>query len=221
MAGAASGRSPTTSTSSIPATAVRAPRPAGSQVEEDRLDFGEARYDLCVAVGTLDTVNDLPLALQLIGRSLRAGRAADRRDCRRQQPCRRLRASLHRGRPRGQAGSLRASTRGSTPASLAQLLAAAGFAMPVVDVDRVTLRYARLRRARSATCGPWAATVGAGANVRRRLDQDPARALPATPFARAGDDGRDRGSRGNPPFSRLEANNRGKRRINLVTPINS
>ena len=34
--------------------------------EEDRFDFGEQRYHLCVAVGTLDTVNDLPAALRLI-----------------------------------------------------------------------------------------------------------------------------------------------------------
>ena len=33
----------------------------GEQIEEDRFDFGEERYDLCIAIGTLDSVNDLPL----------------------------------------------------------------------------------------------------------------------------------------------------------------
>ena len=42
----------------------------GIAVEEDRHDFGEAQYDLCIAVGTLDTVNDLPLALHMIRRAL-------------------------------------------------------------------------------------------------------------------------------------------------------
>ena len=43
--------------------ALFASQAGGTQVEEDRHDFGEARYDLCLAIGTLDTVNDLPLAL--------------------------------------------------------------------------------------------------------------------------------------------------------------
>ena len=55
-----------------------ASRAGGAQVEEDRHDFGERRYDLCVAIGTLDTVNDLPLALQLLGRSLRPDRKSTR-----------------------------------------------------------------------------------------------------------------------------------------------
>lgn len=111
----------------------------GQQAEEDRHDFGEARYDLCVAIGTLDTVNDLPLALQLVRRALRddapligalaggnslsafrsalieAGRKTDR--------------IVARAHPR------------IDPSSLAQLLTAAGYSMPVVDVDRVTIRY--------------------------------------------------------------------------------
>jgi NADH dehydrogenase [ubiquinone] 1 alpha subcomplex assembly factor 5 len=114
----------------------------GVFAEEDRYDFGEGEYDICVAVGTLDTVNGLPLALHLIhralvpgglligamagGQSLPALRAAlieaDRLSGR----------AVARTHPRVEA------------ASLAGLLTAAGFAMPVVDVDRVSLRYARL-----------------------------------------------------------------------------
>jgi NADH dehydrogenase [ubiquinone] 1 alpha subcomplex assembly factor 5 len=111
----------------------------GEQVEEDHHDYGEKRFDLCVAIGTLDTVNDLPIALQLIGRSLRPdspliGAIAGGDSL----PA--LRASLiEAGRAEG---SVFARTHPRIePASLAQLLGAAGFKMPVVDVDRVRLRY--------------------------------------------------------------------------------
>jgi hypothetical protein len=114
----------------------------GAQVEEDHHDFGERRYDLCLAIGTLDTVNDLPLALQLLRRSLRTdapliGAIAGGNSL----PA--LRASLiEAGRTEGKVVA-RTHPR-IEPASLAQLLGAAGFAMPVVDVDRVRLRYADL-----------------------------------------------------------------------------
>ena len=119
-----------------------ASRAGGVHAEEDRFDFGESAFDLCVAVGTLDTVNDLPLALRLIHRALVPGglligamagghsfpilRAAlieaDRLSGR----------AVARTHPRVEA------------ASLAGLLTAAGFSMPVIDVDHVTLRYSRL-----------------------------------------------------------------------------
>lgn len=111
----------------------------GQQVEEDRHDFGEKRFDLCVAIGTLDTVNDLPLALQLLGRSLQPdspliGAIAGGNSL----PA--LRTSLiEAGRAEGMVVA-RTHPR-IEPASLAQLLGAAGFTMPVVDVDRVRLRY--------------------------------------------------------------------------------
>jgi SAM-dependent methyltransferase len=47
------------------------PRRANHAVDEDRLDFGSACFDLVVAVGTLDTVSDLPGALLLMRRALR------------------------------------------------------------------------------------------------------------------------------------------------------
>jgi NADH dehydrogenase [ubiquinone] 1 alpha subcomplex assembly factor 5 len=111
----------------------------GQQIEEDRHDLGEDRFDLCVAIGTLDTVNDLPLALQLLRRSLRPdspliGAIAGGNSL----PA--LRATLiQAGREEGQVVA-RTHPR-IEPASLAQLLGAAGFKMPVVDVDRVRLRY--------------------------------------------------------------------------------
>ena len=114
----------------------------GRQGEEDRFDFGEDRYDLAVAVGTLDSVNDLPLALQLIRRSLRpAGILIGAIAGGNSLPA--LRASLiEAGRSRGR---VVARTHPRIEASaLTGLLAAAGFSMPVVDVDRVTLRYSDL-----------------------------------------------------------------------------
>ena len=119
-----------------------AERASGLQAEEDRHDFGENQYDLCVAVGTLDTVNDVPLALQLIGRSLRPdapliGAIAGGNSLPK------LRASLiEAGRSTGRVVG-RTHPR-IEPAAMAQLLNAAGFAMPVVDVDRVRLRYENL-----------------------------------------------------------------------------
>jgi SAM-dependent methyltransferase len=114
----------------------------GEQAEEDRFDFGEDRFDLCLAIGTLDSVNDLPLALRLIGRALRAdapfiGAIAGGNSL----PT--LRASLIEACRA--TGRIAARTHPRIdPSSLAQLLSAAGFNMPVVDIDRVTLRYERL-----------------------------------------------------------------------------
>lgn len=111
----------------------------GRQVEEDRFDFGENEYDLCVAVGTLDTVNDLPVALGLLHRALRPnspliGAIAGGNSL----PA--LRASLiEAGRV---SGRIVARTHPRIDASsLAQLLTATGFTMPVIDIDRVMLRY--------------------------------------------------------------------------------
>ena len=111
----------------------------GVAAQEDRHDFGESRYDLCVAVGTLDTVNDLALALQLVRRALRPeapfiGAVVGGNSF----PA--LRSALIKAdRVKGQAVA-RTHPR-IEAASLAGLLASAGFSMPVVDVERVTLRY--------------------------------------------------------------------------------
>ena len=114
----------------------------GRQIEEDRFDFGEDRYDLAIAVGTLDTVNELPLALKLIHRGLRPdspliGAIAGGNSL----PA--LRTSLiEAGRAEGR---VVARTHPRIEASsLAGLLSAAGYGAIVVDVDRVALRYSGL-----------------------------------------------------------------------------
>ena len=114
----------------------------GSTVEEDRFDFGEERYDLAVAIGTLDSVNDLPLALKLIHRALRPGSPligafAGGNSL----PA--LRASLiEAGRAEGRVVA-RTHPRIEGP-TVAALLSAAGYSATVVDIDRVTLRYSDL-----------------------------------------------------------------------------
>ena len=114
----------------------------GNQIEEDRYDLGADRYGLAIAIGTLDSVNDLPLALKLIHRALRPdspliGAIAGGNSL----PA--LRSSMIQGgRTEGRVVA-RTHPR-IEPSSLAGLLSAAGFATPVVDVDRVTLRYSGL-----------------------------------------------------------------------------
>jgi hypothetical protein len=114
----------------------------GTHGEEDAHDFGTARFDLVVAVGTLDTVNRLGPALQAIRHAMLpdsplVGALAGGDSL----PALR-RAMLAADRMTGPAAA-RTHPR-IEPSALAGLLGAAGFVMPVVDVDRVTLRYASL-----------------------------------------------------------------------------
>jgi len=121
------------------ATAVR-----GASIVEDRFDPVPQHYDLCVAIGTLDTVNDLPRALQAI----RAALAPD---------------GFFLGAFSGgdTLPQLRAAMRAADdvegvavphvhpriePAMLTTLLSAAGFSNPVVDVDRAQVSYPSLGR---------------------------------------------------------------------------
>ena len=116
----------------------------GATVVEDELDLQPGSFDLCLAVGTLDTVNDLPGALlrlrfvlkpdslllgvisggETLPRLRQAMRAADSA----------LGGATPHIHPRIE------------PAALAQLLGAAGFEMPVVDVDRVPVAYSSFGR---------------------------------------------------------------------------
>lgn len=122
--------------------ALFAARSAGQQIEEDRQDFGEAWFDLCIAVGTLDTVNDLPLTLQQLRRSLKPdspmiGAIAGGNSLPALRAC-----LIAAGRAEGRVVARTHPRIDAT--SLARLLQAAGFAMPVVDIDRVTINYSGL-----------------------------------------------------------------------------
>lgn len=112
----------------------------GMRCDEDRLPFDPASFDLVVSAGTLDSVNDLPGALVQIRRLLKpdglflgafpgagslprlkqALRAAEDADG--QPPSPRVHPQI----------DLRAA---------GDLLGRAGFALPVVDGERVTIRY--------------------------------------------------------------------------------
>ena len=109
----------------------------GTQIVEDQWQPPAAAYDLVLAVGTLDTVNGLPLALRAIRQALR--------------PDGLLIGALSGGDtlPRLRAAIRSVDHGAASPhvhprieaSALAPLLLAAGFVMPVVDVDRVQASY--------------------------------------------------------------------------------
>ncbi|API59565.1 SAM-dependent methyltransferase [Tardibacter chloracetimidivorans] len=115
----------------------------GVQCDEDRLPFADGSFDLVVSAGALHLVNDLPGALALIRRVLKpdglflAAFAGG--------------ASLTRTRAALLAGDI-AATDGAAPRiapmvdvrAAGDLLGRAGFALPVVDVEAVPIRYSGL-----------------------------------------------------------------------------
>ncbi len=114
----------------------------GTCINEDRWDPPARAFDLCLTIGTLDTVNDLPRALQSIRRSLTQDSlligAIAGGDCLPQ-----LRRAIHLADQVAGASSPHAHPR-IEAASLAPLLTVCGFVMPVVDVDRVQVSYETL-----------------------------------------------------------------------------
>lgn len=109
----------------------------GVQGDEDALPFADDSFDLVIACGTLDSVNDLPGALILMRRVLRpdglmlaafAGAGS----------LPRLKAALlaAEGDRPGQHVHPQVDVR-----SAGDLLSRAGFAMPVADGDMLTIRY--------------------------------------------------------------------------------
>ncbi len=111
----------------------------GRAVQEDEADWPPAAFDLCVAVGTLDSVNDLPAALRSIRGALRPdslllGVVAGGDSL----PV--LRGAMHAADQLAGASSPHVHPR-IEPASLAPLLTSCGFVMPVIDVDRVEVSY--------------------------------------------------------------------------------
>ena len=115
----------------------------GIQSDADQFDFPAASFDLCVALGTLDTVNDLPNALLrlhflLKPDSLLIGAMAGG------DTLPNLRAAMRAADSVSGEASPRVHPRVEA-ASLGQLLASAGYRMPVVDVDRAKVSYRHLR----------------------------------------------------------------------------
>ena len=116
-----------------------AARVGGRTVVEDEMNLDVGAYDLCVTIGTLDTLNDLPQALLRIRLALQAdaffvGAMAGG------DTLPRLRAALRAADEILGSASPHVHPR-IDPSALAGLLTSAGFCDPVVDVDRVRVSY--------------------------------------------------------------------------------
>lgn len=121
-----------------------AERAGGAVVIEDHWEPPLRRFDLVLALGTLDTVNDLPLALKLLRHAMR--------------PRGLLIGAMAGGNTLPQLRSaMRAAdaiTGSAAPhvhpridaAAVAPLLESAGFRAPVIDVERVPVSYASFDR---------------------------------------------------------------------------
>jgi hypothetical protein len=158
----------------------------GEQFVEDARPLAAGSHDLVLAVGTLDTVNDLPGALRLV-------RAAMRPDSlfigamSGGETLPRLRQAMRAADEVSGAASPHVHPR-IEGSALAPLLAAAGFGIPVVDVDRVQVTYGSLRRL-VADLRAMGATNVLTARSRRSLSPTAA-AVAAAAFERAADGAR-------------------------------
>jgi SAM-dependent methyltransferase len=155
----------------------------GIQADEDQPAFADGSFDLIVSAGVLDSVNDLPGALALARRALRPDG---------------LFLAAFTGA--GSLTTLRAALReaeGDRPAarihpqidvrSAGDLLVRAGFALPVADVETLTVRYAGLGRLLDDLRGMGASNV---LRDRRPLRRDTLARLAQAFADRADDDGR-------------------------------
>lgn len=129
----------------------------GQQLIEESIELEPASFDLVVAAGTLDTINDLPGALLrlrflLKPDSLLIGAVSGGDTL----PA--LRRAMRAADSVAGSASPHVHPR-IEPAAFAQLLAAAGFLMPVVDVDRVEVAYPGLRALASDLRGMGASNV--------------------------------------------------------------
>lgn len=133
----------------------------GVQCDEDMLPFADGSFDLVTAAGGLDSVNDLPGALLLIRRALRpdglflgamfgAGSLP------------RLRAALLASDPDRAVARLHPQI---DVRSAGDLLARAGFALPVADGERVMVRYGSIFPLLADLRGSGTSNVLAGATL--------------------------------------------------------
>jgi hypothetical protein len=116
----------------------------GATLVEDAWEPAGQSYDLVLAIGTLDTVNDLPRALLTLRWSMKAGAlllgAISGGDT-----LPRLRSAMREADQVSGAAVPHVHPRIEASA-LAPLLASAGFIDAVVDVDRVSVSYGSLQR---------------------------------------------------------------------------
>ncbi len=112
----------------------------GIQAEEDALPFAENSFDLVLACGTLDTVNDLPGALMLIRRALKPD-GLFLGACIGAGSLPRLRQALFIA----EGDSPRPHIHPQIDVRAAgDLLARAGFALPVADSETLRVRYSAI-----------------------------------------------------------------------------
>ena len=163
-----------------------AARAGGVQCDEDRLPFADGSFDLVVSVGVLDTVNDLPGTLALIRRALRpdglflaafAGAGS----------LPRLRQALQAAEEVGASAAASPRIHPQIDVRAAgDLLGRAGFALPVVDVESVQVRFRDFSRL-VADLRAMGGTNLLRARSRRPLDRL-AVAAAAAEFARCADE---------------------------------
>jgi hypothetical protein len=162
-----------------------AARSAGYPLVEDAWEPAEDVHDLVLAIGTLDTVNDLPLALRLVRHAMRADAlligAMSGGDTLPQ-----LRAAIRAADLVSGAAAPHVHPRIEASA-LAPLLGDAGFINPVVDIDRVPVSYPSFERLVSDLRAMAATNI---LTARPRFIGRVARAAAINAFGAAGDSGR-------------------------------
>jgi len=154
-------------------------------IVEDAWMPAQGAYDLVLAVGTLDTTNDLPLALRLIRHGMGEGAlfigAISGGDTLPQ-----LRNAMRAADSMSGGAAPHVHPRVEASA-LAPLLSEAGFAHPVVDVDRAGASYSSLSRLVADLRGMAATNV---LHARPRFVGRAAREAAMRAFSDAGDGGR-------------------------------
>jgi hypothetical protein len=157
----------------------------GATIVEDAWDAAADPFDLVLAIGTLDTVDNLPIALRLVRQAMRAdslfiGAMSGG------ETLPRLRSAMRTADAVAGSAAPHVHPR-IEPSALAPLLSAAGLAMPVVDVERVAVAYRSFGRL-VADLRAMAATnllnERPGPLTRRARD------AAAEAFAEAGEEGR-------------------------------
>lgn len=109
----------------------------GVQCDADRLPFADGSFDLIVSAGHLDGINDLPGALTLARRALKPDGLFLAAFCGAGSL-----TTLRSGLLSGDGGPAAARIHPQIDVRAAgDLLARAGFAMPVTDAERLTVRY--------------------------------------------------------------------------------